>query len=89
MEEVKITTKELLVMAKEALPKIIKDKFGSSYSNPLADAIGDVFKSEDFKSGLQAMILECYNELKDDLNLKVFIKESIVNKVISDLQKRN
>ena len=89
MEDIKITNQELITLAKEALPKILKDKFESSYSNPLSDVLDKILKSDSFKLELERIIMEVFDEVKTEVDFKIFVKEAIVNSVVKNLQNKS
>jgi len=87
MKEILIKNEEIIKIAKESIPAILKETFSRSYSNPLKEALDDIFKSEEFKEELKKIILECYKEVKKEIDFKVFVKEAIVSEVIKSLVK--
>ncbi len=82
MENVIINGNELEKMIKESIPAILKDKFTSTHSNPLADAIVTVLKEQDsvIKDFVRGVISEMLNseELKKKISNEVVM--SIVQK---------
>lgn len=86
MSEVKISHDEIIQLAQAQLPKLLAEVFERSYSNPLKDALDDVLKGEEFKVELKKIVLECYQEVSKEVDFKMFVKESIVNKVVKELQ---
>jgi fructose-1,6-bisphosphatase len=68
MEDVIIKGDELQQIILKSIPEVLKEKFKSSYSNPLADAITEVLKEKDgvIKEFIRDIISEMLNseELK-------------------------
>ena len=79
MSEIKINTEEFEKIVAEALPKILKETFTSSYNNPL-------------KTAVEAEIKESEGVIKQlikDVFTKIFtnqeFKEKIANEVIASI----
>jgi len=85
--QISISNQQVLDIAKEQLPIMLKEVFGKSYSNPLKDVLETILKNEDFKKQLKEIVLECYREVVKEIDFKLFVKESIVNNVIRELTK--
>jgi len=85
MEEIKITNQEIINLAKESLPKILKETFERQYSNPLKNVLDEILSSEDFKNSMKYIINEIFEEVKTEVDFKAFVKEAIVNSVVKKL----
>lgn len=85
--EIKIQNEEVIKMAKEALPKLLKEVFEKTYSNPLKDAMDKVLQDDSFKVELRQLIVDCYKEASKEIDFKLFVKEAVVQSVIKQLQK--
>ena len=84
MENIIMDGKELEKHIIEAIPKILKEKFSSTYDNPLADAIKSVLVEKDsvIKDFIRDILAEMINndELKKKISNEVVI--AIVQKGI-------
>ena len=84
MENIIMDGKELEKHIMEAIPKILKEKFSSTYDNPLADAIKSVLVEKDsvIKDFIRDILAEMINndELKKKISNEVVI--AIVQKGI-------
>ena len=84
MENIIMDGKELEKHIIEAIPKFLKEKFSSTYDNPLADAIKSVLVEKDsvIKDFIRDILAEMINndELKKKISNEVVI--AIVQKGI-------
>lgn len=89
MNNITLTNEKIINIVKESLPTLLKEKFGSSYSNPLSNALDEILESEEVKKELKRVIFEVYEEIKTEVDFKTLVRESLINNVINELQKNN
>ena len=76
MEDIKINGEDLQKHIIESIPKILKDKFSSTYDNPLADAIKSVLVEKD------SVIKEFVRGILADMLNSEELKKKISNEVV-------
>jgi len=80
MEDVIIKGDELQQIILKSIPEILKEKFKSSYSNPLADAITEVLKEKD--GVIKEFIREIISEMLNSEELKKKISNEVVMSIV-------
>lgn len=85
--KIEIPHDQVIQMAQEALPKLLKEVFEKTYSNPLKEAMDKVLAEDQFKEELKKIILETYKEASKEIDFKQFVREAVVASVIKQLQK--
>jgi|TARA_R100001530_G_scaffold903_1_gene1568 DNA mismatch repair ATPase MutL len=86
VKRVSIDGNEIIKIVNESLPTVLKEKFESSYSNPLRDAIDEAFKSDELKEELTSIVIDATKEIKKTKKFKDFVRESMINRVIDNLR---
>lgn len=79
MQDLKVGGAELEKIISESIPKILKEKFSSSYGNPLADAIQEEIKSQD------GLIKTYIRELIAEILTNEELKKKVANEIISQM----
>jgi len=79
MENITIKGNELEAIITESIPKILKEKFTSSYSNPLADAITAELKEQDgvIRAYIKSVIVEIVSNEE--------LKKKVANEIIAQM----
>lgn len=81
MEDIKIDGKELENIIRGALPQIFKEKFTSSYSNPIATMIEEEIKNND--GAIKLFVRETLNNILQDDKFKDLISKEIIGAILA------
>lgn len=79
MENVVIKSNELQKIIEESIPTILKEKFSSSYNNPLSDAITKELTEQ------SGMIRQYIKELILEILTNDELKKKVANEIIAQM----
>ena len=80
MEDLILKQEEVSKILQEALPKVLKDIFTSSYDNPLKKAVEEEIKSQEGE--IKKFVNEMMAKILSDEQFKVKIANDLISQII-------
>ena len=81
MNDITVKGSELEEIIKTALPTIFKEKFSSTYSNPIATMIEDEIKNND--GAIRLFVRETLTNILDDVKFKDLITKEVIGSILA------
>lgn len=81
MQDITVKGTELQKIIEDALPTIFKEKFSSSYSNPIATMIEEEIKSND--GAIKLFVRDTINSILNDEKFKDLVTKEVVGSIIA------
>ena len=81
MEDITLKGDELQQIVKESLPKIFKEKFTSSYGNPIAEMIEAEIKNND--GAIRLFVRDTISSILNEEKFKDLITKEVVGSILT------